>query len=105
MIKKILVLGFAAVMAVASIPAQEKGDMAVGGNLSLGTGYSFTNIGIITKFQYNVTSPIRLEGAFNYFLKKNMTSMRDLGVNGYYLSVSVPDFGYGMTASMLNSHP
>ncbi len=65
--------------------AQEKGDMAVGGNLVLGTGNSYTNIGIGAKFQYNVTQPIRLEGSFTYFLEKDYVSMWDLGVNGHWL--------------------
>jgi outer membrane protein X len=65
--------------------AQEKGDMAAGGSLVLGAGDSFTNIGIGAKFQYNVTTPIRLEGSFTYFLKKDYLKMWDLSVNGHWL--------------------
>ena len=65
--------------------AQQKGDMAAGGNLVIGTGDSYTNIGIGAKFQYNVTDPIRLEGSFTYFLEKDHVSMWDLSVNGHYL--------------------
>ncbi|GHV23158.1 hypothetical protein FACS1894174_08690 [Bacteroidia bacterium] len=74
--------------------AQEKGDMAAGGNLVVGSGDSFTNFGIGGKFQYNVTTPIRLEGSFTYFLPKKQgisgiaessVSMWDLSVNAHYL--------------------
>lgn len=65
--------------------AQEKSDMAVGGNLVLGSGNSFTNYGIGAKFQYNVMTPLRLEGSFTYFLKKDYISMWDLSVNAHWL--------------------
>jgi outer membrane protein X len=65
--------------------AQEKGDMAAGGNIVLGSGDSFTNFGIGGKFQYNVTNPFRLEGSFTYFLKKDYITMWDLSVNGHWL--------------------
>ncbi|MDR0939224.1 MAG: porin family protein [Mediterranea sp.] len=67
------------------LSAQEKGDMAVGGNLSMGTGNGVTNFGIGAKYQYNVTDPIRLEGSFNYFLKKNYTTLWDLTAYGHWL--------------------
>ena len=83
--KKVAIVAIAAVtMSVAAV-AQQKGDMAVGGNLVLGSGDSYSNIGIGPKFQYNVTDPIRLEGSFTYFLKKDYVSMWDLSVNGHYL--------------------
>jgi outer membrane protein X len=116
MLKKVFLLGFATLMAVASVFAQEKGDKAAGAGLSIGTGDSYTNIGIGAKFQYNVTNPIRLEGAFTYFLEKDLISMWDFSVYGHYLfpiadkitvyplaglgflgtSVNLPDFGYGI---------
>jgi outer membrane protein X len=65
--------------------AQEKGDMAAGGNLVMGLGNSYTNFGIGAKFQYNVTNPIRLEADFTYFLKKDYVSMWDFSVYGHYL--------------------
>jgi outer membrane protein X len=68
-----------------SMAAQSKGDMAVGGNLVIGTGDSYTNIGISPKFQYNVTDPIRLEGSLTFFLKKDYISFWDISVNGHYL--------------------
>jgi opacity protein-like surface antigen len=51
----------------------------------LGSGDSYSNYGIGAKFQYNVTKPIRLEGSFTYFLKKDLISMWDLSVNAHYL--------------------
>ena len=67
------------------VSAQEKGDMAVGANVVFGSGKGFSNTGIGAKFQYNVTNPIRLEGAFTYFFKKDFTSMWDFSVNANYL--------------------
>jgi outer membrane protein X len=74
-----------AAVLVINASAQEKGDMAAGGGLVLGTGSSFTNFGIGAKFQYNVTDPLRLEGAFSYFLKKDYVTMWDLSVNAHWL--------------------
>lgn len=65
--------------------AQEKGDMAVGANVVFSSGDSYSNIGISAKFQYNILNPIRLEGSFTYFLKKNYISMWDASVNAHYL--------------------
>ncbi|GHV48975.1 hypothetical protein FACS1894181_06330 [Bacteroidia bacterium] len=65
--------------------AQEKGDMAAGANLLLGTGNGYSNIGLGGKFLYNITAPIRLAGEFDYFLKKNYLSMWDFSVYGHYL--------------------
>jgi outer membrane protein X len=68
-----------------NVSAQEKGDMAAGANFVLGSGDSFTNYGIGAKFQYNIMDPLRLEGAFTYFLKKDYITMWDLGVNAHWL--------------------
>ena len=82
--KKAAIIAIAVTMSVAA-NAQTKGDMAAGGNLVLGTGDSFSNVGIGAKFQYNVTDPIRLEGSFTFFLKKDFISQWDFSVNGHYL--------------------
>jgi outer membrane protein X len=114
--KRVVLLALVATMSMTTVLAQEKGDKAVGGNLVLGSGDSYSNYGIGAKFQYNVTTPIRLEGSFTYFLKKDLISMWDLSVNAHYLfpiadkltvyplaglgilgtTVSVPDYGYGI---------
>lgn len=69
--------------------AQEKGDMAVGLNLgvapSLESGASVTNFGIGAKFQYNVTNPIRLEGAFDYGFKNKGVDVMTIGINAHYI--------------------
>ncbi|MDR1339545.1 MAG: porin family protein [Prevotellaceae bacterium] len=65
--------------------AQEKGDMAAGANVIMSTGQELTNFGLGAKLQYSITTPIRIEGAFNYFFKKDMTSMWDAGINAHYL--------------------
>ena len=83
-VKKAAIALIAATMSVSAV-AQSKGDMAAGGHLVIGTGDSYTNIGIGGKFQYNVIDPVRLEGSFTFFLKKDYVSMWDLSVNGHYL--------------------
>ena len=84
-IKMFAISMMVAVMNVVAINAQSQGDMAVGGDLSIGMGDDYTNIGIGAKFRYNVTDPIRLEGAFTYFLKKKDVSMWDFSAYGHYL--------------------
>lgn len=74
-----------AVFMSASVFAQEAGDKAAGGSLNYGSGDGWSSIGIGAKFRYNVTSPIRLEGVFTYFLKKDYVSMWDFSVNAHYL--------------------
>jgi outer membrane protein X len=89
--KKFDVLKKTAIVAIAVLTmnvaayAQEKGDMAVGGNFVLGSGDSFSNYGIGAKFQYNVMNPLRLEASFTYFLKKDYITMWDLSVNAQWL--------------------
>jgi outer membrane protein X len=96
-------------MSVMAAEAQEQGDMAAGVNLYAGFGNSYTNFGIGAKFQYNVTSPIRLEGAFNYFPKKDLISMWDLSLNGHYLFPLTDKFtfyplvGIGVTGSKVQN--
>lgn len=83
--RKVAVMAIALVTMSVAVNAQEKGDMAAGGNLVLGSGDSFTNYGIGAKFQYNVTNPLRLEGSFTYFLKKDNLTMWDLSANAHWL--------------------
>jgi outer membrane protein X len=71
--------------------AQQKGDMAAGANIVLGTGDGLTNFGIGAKFQYNVIDPLRLEGSFTYFLPKEYglgtakLNMWDVSINAQWL--------------------
>jgi outer membrane protein X len=83
--RKVAIAAIAVMTMSVAANAQEKGGMAAGGNLVLGSGDSFTNIGIGAKFQYNVTDPLRLEGSFTCFLKKDFLKMWDLSVNGHWL--------------------
>ncbi|MDR3286163.1 MAG: hypothetical protein LBT27_01800, partial [Prevotellaceae bacterium] len=53
--KRVVLLALVVTMSMTTALAQEKGDMAVGGNLVLGSGDSYSNYGIGAKFQYNVT--------------------------------------------------
>jgi len=107
-LKKVAIVVFTVVTMSVSAVAQQKGDMAAGGNLVIGTGNSFTNYGIGAKFLYNVTDPIRLAGEFDYFLKKDYLSMWDFSVYGHYLfpvaeSVVVyPSVGLGLIGSTVS---
>jgi outer membrane protein X len=83
--KKVAIAAIAVMTMSVAAQAQEKGDMAAGGNFVLGSGDSFTNYGIGAKFQYNILTPLRLEGSFTYFLKKDYVTMWDLSVNGHWL--------------------
>jgi outer membrane protein X len=92
-IKKTAMMLVVATAFAMNVSAQEKGDMAAGLGVVLGTGNDLTNFGIGAKFQYNVTNPLRLEGSFSYFFPKKegegdfevSTSMWDLSVNAHYL--------------------
>jgi outer membrane protein X len=83
--RKAAIVAIAVLTMSVAAQAQEKGDMAAGANLVLGSGDSFTNMGIGAKFQYNVLDPLRLEGAFTYFFEKDLVSMWDLSVNAHWL--------------------
>lgn len=83
--KKLLLIAAIALFGMTAQAQTEKGDMAAGINLSMGTGDGLTNIGIGAKYQWTIVNNFRLEPAFNYFLKKDYVSMWDLGVNAHYL--------------------
>ncbi|MDE7455768.1 MAG: porin family protein [Prevotella sp.] len=61
----------------------QKGETAVGANISYGSERQ--NIGIGAKGQYNFTDNIRGEVSFDYFLKKEGRSMWDINANIHYL--------------------
>jgi opacity protein-like surface antigen len=91
--KKVAMMLVVATAFAMNVSAQEKGDMAAGLGAAVGMGDALTNFGIGAKFQYNVTSPIRLEGSFTYFLPKDQSEysakmsigMWDLSITGHYL--------------------
>jgi len=63
----------------------QKGDMAVGGNLLLGSGGSYTHFGVGGKFLYNITDPVRLAAEFDFFPRKDYFSWWDFSVFGHYV--------------------
>jgi len=63
----------------------EKGDMAIGGNLLLGVGQNYSNVGLGAKFSYNLTDPIRVLGEANYFLESSLIQETDFSLYGQYL--------------------
>ncbi len=68
-----------------SASAQQKGDMAWGVQAAYSSGDGASNFGLGAKFRYNVTTPIRLEGSFTYFLESDHLSMWDLSANAQWL--------------------
>ena len=72
-----------------SVSAQEKGDMAAGLNIGfapcLQSGVSLTNFSIGAKYQYNVTTPIRLEAALEYGFKSKGVDVFDIAANVHYI--------------------
>ena len=83
-IKHVAFAAIAVTMSMSAV-AQQQGDKAVGGNLVIGTGDSYTNIGIGAKFLYNVTDPIRLAGEFDFFPKQKEMTWWGFSVYGHYL--------------------
>ena len=108
-VKRVAIAIIAVVTMSVPAVAQQQGEMAAGGNLLLGTGNSFSNIGIGAKFFYNVTDPIRLAAEFDYFLEKDLMSMWDFSVYGHYLFpvadklVAYPSVGLGMVGVSVGS--
>lgn len=80
-----LMVAILVVFASSPALAQEKGEMAVGGGLSVATGEDYTNFGIGAKFQWNPINNLRLEPSFNYFFKKDYHTIWDLSANVHYL--------------------
>ncbi len=72
-------------LAVTTVNAQKKGDMAAGGHLDILTGDGYTNFGIGAKFQYNILDPLRLEGSFTFYPKSDNVSFWDLSANAHWL--------------------
>lgn len=86
--KKLLVAICVCILSVTAAFAQ-KGQNAVGVNIGIApmveVNGSPTNFGIGAKYQYNVTDPVRLEAAFNYWFGNKNVSVFDIMVNGQYL--------------------
>lgn len=71
-------------VALVSVSASaQKGQTAVGANVSYGTEIS--NIGFGVKGQYGITDAIRVEAGFDYFLKKDDCKFWNINLNAHYL--------------------
>lgn len=82
---KTIMVSAIVIFTASSVSAQQKGEMAIGGGLSVATGDDYTNFGIGAKFQWNPIDNLRLEPSFNYFFKKDYVTMWDLSANVHYL--------------------
>lgn len=80
---KKLFLVVAAIWVGASSVMAQKGEKAVGVNVNYGS--EIKNAGIGAKLQYGITDAIRIEPAFNYYLKKYDLTFWDIDVNLHYL--------------------
>ena len=87
--KKVLLM-ICLVMTTLGTFAQEKGDMAVGANLTYGTDVKTIAIGV--KGQYNVLDNVRVEADFDYWLKKDGVSFWDIQANVQYLFKMADNF-------------
>jgi outer membrane protein X len=85
LVKRVLLFMAVAMATVSGAWSQEKGEKSAAAHLVSGSGDSYSNIGLNAAFRYGVTDPIRLEGSFTYFLKKDHISMWDVSVSGHYL--------------------
>lgn len=84
--KKLLLLVMIAIFAAGSMQAQtEKGDMAMGVNITPAFGNHWTTVGIGLKYQYNIIDHLRMEPTINYYFKKDYTTVWDLGVNFHWV--------------------
>jgi len=83
MLKKVLFVAVA-LLAITGAQAQMKGDNAVGAGLVIGTG-DLDNVGIGIKYQYNITTPIRIEPTMTFFFKNDYKSAWDLMANVHYI--------------------
>ena len=79
--KKILMTLCIALVTIGA--SAQKGEQNVGAHVLYGTDAS--NIGIVVKYQNNITDVIRLEAVGDYYLKTDGFSMFDVNVNGHYL--------------------
>ena len=82
--KKVAIIIIAVTMGMAA-NAQTAGDMSVGGNFNIGFHSGLTNFGLGAKFTYNISDPIRLAGAFDFFFRSNYVTVWDAMVYGHYL--------------------
>jgi len=74
-----------------SVYGQEKGDIAVGANIVVGSfsdSKSSVDFGVGARVMYNITKPIRLDGSFNYYF--GATAPLDFSVNAHYLVNVMP---------------
>ena len=103
--KYLFILIAALCVSTYSFAQEEKGEQALGINLSGGFGDGYSNFGLGAKYQYNVIDRVRVEPTFNYFFKKDYVSMWDLSANFHYLFTPIerlmcyPIFGIGVTSA------
>ena len=89
--KKVAITAIALCFMVSA--SAQQGEKSVGGHLSYYSESDLSMIGIGAKFRYNITDPIRLEGAFTFFLPKTESffgvklkyHIWDFSANGHYV--------------------
>jgi len=93
--ERVAILLAAATVGFGNVYAQEAGDMAVGISIVFTPDWvkesrdvgdpKSNNAGLSARFQYNVTTPIRLAGVFIFLPNSDNLGMWDLSINAHYL--------------------
>lgn len=99
--KKLFVLLSFIALGLSAAYAQQ-GKQAIG--LQFGYGTEIENFSIGAKYQYNITDPIRLEGAFNYFFEDHGLNLWDLNVNVQYMFPLASKFNVYPLAGVTLTH-
>ncbi|WP_300730005.1 outer membrane beta-barrel protein [uncultured Bacteroides sp.] len=80
--KKFILASALVLMGASVAMAQKQGTQALGGSLIYG---SDTSLGLGVRYQYDITSNIRIQPEFNYFMEENNLSYWELGADFVYL--------------------
>lgn len=101
LMKKIFLLAVAVLGATLGTMAQ-KGEKAIGLNLSYGSEVESAGIGV--KFNYGLTDQIRLSPSFNYFLENDGLSAWEVNADAHYLFNVAPGITVYPLAGLTFTH-
>ena len=86
---KKVILSFVLILLGTCAFAQNQGGVALGVNIGVAPvvedNTNITNFGVGAKLQYNITDPVRLEVAADYWFKSDGIDVFDAAVNAHYI--------------------